>query len=370
MSRPRIHNGQAGWTHLLQSVGDIVTMNKMLLHRLARGPTIRIQRENVGQTAGHASQAAMAVDGYTVDSEAGLAVTVWTYGATLVEVLVPDRTGRRTNVVLRLPDLGAYEDRSRNPYLGAVLGRYCRCVSDGRLVLNGIRYNLDRNDGRHHFHGGSIGFDRLVWDADAGLDGGAGEIRLRLLNADGEQGYPGELSVEVTYRVESPNRLVLDYRATTTADTVVGLTNHAFWNLAGGGRIDDHRLAVNAVRYLRFDADLIPVDGPPASVVGTPLDFRQSRSIGTDRLDNFLVLDDSAWAAELVDPSSGRVMAVTTDQPGLGVYSGDGLPEPRTGLSLQTSAWPDAPNRADYPPVRLSPGEVYVHRTVHEFTVH
>jgi aldose 1-epimerase len=330
---------------------------------------MRIRRATVGRTAGHASQPARTVEAYTVDSGAGLAITVWTHGATLVEVLVPDRTGRRTNVVLRLDDLGAYQDRARNPYLGAVLGRYCRCVSGGRFALDGLRYDLDRNDGPHHFHGGSIGFDRLVWAADAGLDGGAGEVRLRLLSPDGDQGYPGALSAEMTYRVDSPNRLTLQYRATTTAATIVGLTNHAFWNLAGGGPVDGHRLAVNAARYVAFDADLIPVDGPPGSVSATRLDFRQARVLGADQLDNFLILDDPTWAAELVDPASGRVMSVTTDQPGLGVYSGDGLPEPRTGICLQTSAWPDAPNRADYPSVRLAPGETYEHRTIHEFSL-
>jgi len=332
-----------------------------------RGTPMEIRREIVGTAAAAAGQPSTEVSGYTLDTGAGLAVTVWTYGATLVQVRLPDRTGQVANVTRRLPDLAAYQDRGRNPYLGAVLGRFCRCVSGGRFLLDGVEHALDRNDGRHQIHGGPAGFDRFVWDAEAARDGDALAVRLRLRRPDGDQGYPGAVSAQVTYTVSADWRLTLEYRAQATASTVVGLTSHAFWNLAGGGSIDGHRLAINASRRVPLDAELIPLPGPPAAVGGGPLDYRAARALGSARLDDFFVLDYPAWAAELADPVSGRSMRIITDQRGLGVYSGDGLEPARTGLSLQASAWPDAPNRADYPSCRLDPGQVYRQRTMHEF---
>jgi aldose 1-epimerase len=330
---------------------------------------MEIRREVIGTTAGHAAQPATEVSAYTLDTQAGLAVTVWTYGATLVEVHIPDRAGQLANVTRRLPDLGSYEDRRRNPYLGAMLGRFCRCVSGGQFRLGGAEYVLDRNDGPHHIHGGSLGFDRFVWAAETGRDGDALAVRLRLTRPDGDQGYPGAVTAEVTYTASPDMRLILEYWAVTTASTIIGLTSHAFWNLAGGGSIADHLLAVNASRCLLLDAEFIPLPGAPLDVGGGRLDYRISRRIGDDRLDDFFVLDDPAWAAELHEPATGRVMRIRTDQRGLGIYSGDGLDPPRTGLCLQASAWPDAPNRADYPSCRLDPGEIYRQRTVHEFAI-
>jgi aldose 1-epimerase len=330
---------------------------------------MEIHHQLVGSTAGHSAQAPTPVESYTLDTGAGLTVTVWTYGATLVEVLVPGRDRRTANVTVRLPDLANYEDRLRNPYIGAVLGRFCRCVAGGRFQLDGVEHRLDRNDGRHHLHGGSVGFDRFVWDAEAGRDGDALAVRLRLDRPDGDQGYPGALSAEVTYRASSDGRLRLDYQATATASTIVGLTSHAFWNLAGAGRVDGHRLRLNASRCVALDDELIPVPGAPASIAGTRLDYARQRPLGSDRLDNFFVVDNSAWAAELTEPTNGRAMRVVTDQPGLGVYTGEGLRPPRAGLSLQSSAFPDAPNRADFPSCRLEPSETYRHHIVHEFTV-
>ncbi|MEU1786815.1 aldose epimerase family protein [Streptomyces sparsogenes] len=328
-----------------------------------------IRRETVGTTAGHAGQGPTRVDAYTLDTGEGLAITVWTYGAGLVEVLVPDREGHPDNVVVNLPDLAAYQDRARNPYVGSTVGRYCRCVADGRLVLDGVTYELDRNDGRHHLHGGGIGFDRYVWQARPEPRGDAAALRLRLDSPDGDQGYPGALSAEVVYEVAPGGRLTFAYEATTTASTVVGLTNHAFWNLAGSGPIDGHTLAVNSTRTTLFDDRLIPLPGPPADIAGGPLDYATPRTVGHHALDNCFVLDDPAWAAELHDPVSGRAMRVVTDQPGLGVYTADGFTgRRRSGICLEAGALPDAPNRADYPPVRLDPGEVYRHRTVHHFS--
>ncbi|MER5704967.1 aldose epimerase family protein [Micromonospora sp. NPDC002296] len=328
----------------------------------------RVRQRQVGVTGPDGPDAGRAVDEITL-SAGDIDVTVWTYGATLVEVVVPDRAGDRSNVVCRLPDLAAYEDRALNAYVGSTVGRYCRGVRDGTFLLDGTRYTLDRNAGRHHLHGGTDGFDRRVWQAR--VEEGPDQVAavLTLVSPDGDQGYPGELTAEVAYRLHAAGRLTFEYRASTTAPTLVGLTNHAFWNLAGAGTVDSHLLALNAERIVPFDEELFPLAGPLFPLAGTRLDFRVPRRIGADRLDNFFVLDEPRWAAELHDERSGRRMRVVTDQPGLGVYSGDGLFAPRAGLALEAGAWPDAPNLSDVPSVRLDPGQTYRHRTVHEFSV-
>lgn len=327
---------------------------------------MEIRREAIGVSAGHEAQEPAPVETFTLDTGTGLAVTVWTLGASLVEVLVADRSGRRGNVVVRLPDLAAYEAPG-NRYLGATLGRYARCIAGGVLSLDGRQYVLDSNEGEHHVHGGSIGFDRFVWQAEAGREANVLTLRLWLDRPDGDQGYPGAIHAETTYIVE-PERLTFAHRATATALTVVALTNHASWNLAGARTIDGHRLAINAERALIVDEELIPV-GDPVPVGGGPLDFASARTIGGERLDHSFVLDDPAWAAELEEPASGRVMRVVTDQPGLQVYSGDVLDPARAGICLQTGAWPDSPNRPHFPSSRLAVGETYRHVTTHEFSV-
>ncbi|MEV0829263.1 aldose epimerase family protein [Nonomuraea rubra] len=330
---------------------------------------MKIVRTPVGRTNGRKPAD---VHAYTLDSGNGFSATVWTYGATLVEVLVPDAAGRVDNVVVRLPDLDSYEDRRRNAYVGATVGRYCRCVSGGRFPLDGVVHELDRNEGAHHVHGGTLGFDRQVWEADAATRGDRLVLRLTLESPDGDQGYPGDVTAEARYELGPGRRLAFEFGAVTTAPTIVGLTNHAFWNLSGGSEpIDGHRLALNSRRTVAFDDELIPLPGPPRDVTGTALDYTLNytgpRLLAGARLDNFFVLDDPAWAAELSHEASGRVMRVTTDQPGLGVYSADHYHRPRAGLCLEAGAWPDAPNRPDFPSARLDPGQSYLHRTVHEF---
>ncbi|MFC4585730.1 galactose mutarotase [Sphaerisporangium corydalis] len=322
----------------------------------------------MGTTRGHAGAGPAPVHAYTLDTGHGLAITVWTYGATLVEVLVPDRAGHAANVVVRLPDLAAYEDPAVNAYVGSTVGRYCRCVANGTFTLDGVVHELDRNDGRHHVHGGPLGFDRFVWDAEAETTGDRLVLRLRLDSPDGDQGYPGALTAEARYEVDRHGRLTFGYSATTTASTFAGLTNHAFWNLSGtGGTVDGHLLAVNSARVVGFDPELIPLPGPPRDVTGTALDRRTARPVGDDRLDHFYALGDPGWAADLTHEASGRAMRVVTDQPGMGVYSADHFRWPRAGICLETGAWPDAPNRQDFPSARLDPGQTYGHRTTHEF---
>ncbi|MEV6421248.1 aldose epimerase family protein [Streptomyces sp. NPDC051662] len=361
---------------------------------------------------------------YTLGGGDGFAVTVWTYGATLVEVLAPDPEGHRANVVARLPDLAAYQDRARNPYVGATIGRYCRGISHGRFRLDGTEYRLERNDGPHHVHGGTWGMDRYVWEAEADHDGDEAVLRMRLTSPDGDQGYPGELRTEAVYRVGPDQRLTVEYRATASAPTIVGFTNHAFWNLAGAGTVDGHWLRLNARHAVVFDAQLMPLAGDPVPVVGTALDFTGHRRLNAVVLDNCYVLerhfaplgiaplgiapldvgqtgvghtdvgqtgvghtgvghtgvgDDSVgrlsadgegWVATLSDGGSGRMMRVYTDQPAVGVYSADHWAQrPRVGLCLETGPLPDAPNRSDYPSCRLDPGGLYRARTVYRFSV-
>jgi aldose 1-epimerase len=325
---------------------------------------MRISRARIGTSAGHAEQPPTPVDAYTLDTGAGLAVTVWAYGASLVEVLVPDREGRTGNVVVRLPDLAAYES---NRYMGATIGRYARCIAGASLAIDGTEYQLDRNEGRHHVHGGTLGFDRFVWSVvDAGREGDELGLTLRLDRPDGDQGYPGAVSATTVYRVTRDRRLTFEHRATTTASTVVDLTNHAAWNLAGAGVVDGHRLRIDADAVLMVDDELIP-QGRPVPVAGGRLDYTTGREIASDRLDHCFALAGGTWAAELHDPRSGRTMRISTDQPGLQVYSGDGLPRPRSGICLQTGTWPNSPNRPDFPSARLDPGSVYRHVTTHDF---
>jgi len=296
-----------------------------------------------------------------------LIVEAWTYGASLIEVSVPDRRGELANICLRLPDLESYLDPRRNHYVGCVMGRFARCVRHGRLALDGQVHQLTRNLGDHHFHGGARGFDKFVWAGDIERTSAGLDLIFRLTRPEGDEGYPGAVAVETRYRLMVDGSLVIEHRGRADAVTVLGMTSHVFWNLAGAGQIDDHRLLINAARYVDADAEFIPLPGPPRAVAGTDLDLRTSRRLGARRLDQCFVIE-GAQAARLEHARSGRIMSLETDQPGLAVYTGDGLPLPRGGLCLQTGDWPDAPNRADFPSARLAPGETYLHRSRYLFS--
>jgi aldose 1-epimerase len=343
---------------------------------------LNIRRTLVGTSRGHAHQAPSPVEAYTLDTGTGFAISVWTFGATLVEVWVPDRSGRIDNVVRRLPDLESYEERSQNPYVGSTVGRYSRCIAGGVLRLDGAAYPLACNYGKDHFHGGPLGFDRFVWRAEAAQHATELELRLYLDSPDGDQGYPGALATEASYRLTNSGRLSFEYTATTSKSTVVALTNHAYWNLAGAGQINDHQLTLRSPHVLMVDEALIP-SGGPVSVLGTVFDYTEPRLLGDAKLDHCYVWADASRSARAVTPSparpclevaelyhaaSGRLMRVSTDQPGLQMYSGEVLAEPRGGLCFEAGAWPNCPNRPDYPSSRLDPGGVYRQTTVHEFS--
>jgi len=328
-----------------------------------------VRREPFGITRGHAAEGPRPVEAYHLDNGCGMAAIVLTYGAILAQCRVPDRYGRAENVILGLPTLGSYESPSLNPNIaGAVLGRYARCVSGGCFELNGHSYQLDIGEDGHHFHGGSLGFHRFVWEAEAEADAQGARVWLRLDRPDGDMGYPSAVTVGATYLLDVAGRLTITYRGTTGRSTILALTSHAFWNLAGHGTVDGHHLAVNASRVVTTDGQHIP-RGPLAEVAGGGLDWRKAHPIGARKIDHCYWLDDSTWAATLYEPIGGRMMRVTTDQLGLAIYSGDGLPIGRAGFCLQTGALPDAPNRPDFPSVRLDPGVEYCHEVTYAFSV-
>jgi aldose 1-epimerase len=289
----------------------------------------------------------------------GTTVAVLTYGGIVQRVELAG-----VNVVLGYDDLASYTSAAyaaSMPYYGAIIGRYGNRIAGARFTLDGRTYELPANNGPNSLHGGEAGFHVRVWDAEP-VPGG---VRLTRTSPDGECGYPGTLEVAVTYALDAEDRLRIDYAATTDAPTVVNLTNHSYWNLAGGGTIDDHELRIAASRYTPVDLELIPT-GELAGVAGTPMDFRQARRIGAYDYDHNWVLDGDAW---LRDPSSGRTLTISTTEPGLQFYAGGMLSAPRAGLALETQHFPDSPNRTGFPPTVLRPGETFSSTTVLAFGV-
>ncbi len=331
-----------------------------------------------GTTSGNASQGPTDVDRYRLETDR-IAIEVLTFGAHLVRVDVPDQAGVPDNVVLTLPDLEAYEDADRNVSMGAVVGRVANRIAAGSFEIDGQTYNLDCNLAPNHIHGGSTGFGRLVWTVvDASADGDTARLELQLISPDGHEGYPGEVTVNVTYTVE-PGRLTMHYQATTTAPTPIGLTNHAYWNLAGassGATVEGHVLQLDADAFLPVDGTAIPT-GEIADVDNTPMDLRAPTPLslpieGMSGFDHcFVVPGDLAHpCVSLSEASTGRSMLVSTDQVGVQVYTGNFLGgefTPFGAVCLETQRFPDSPNQPSFPSVILRPGETYSSTTVHEF---
>ena len=311
-----------------------------------------------------------------------------------MSLLVPDRQGKLGDVVLGYDSLAEYIAKS--PYFGCLVGRYGNRIAKGEFKLDGRTYALAKNDGENHLHGGRTGFDKVVWSAKPLLADNHLGLQLQYLSKDGEEGYPGALSVTVTYTLSDQDEFIVDYLATTDKATVVNLTHHSYFNLDGADRDTlDHLLTINADFFTPVDRGLIPT-GEVRAVNGTPMDFTRPRAIGTDlpSKDPQLVIGhgyDHNWvlrknrdvlslAARLMGPKSGRVMEILTTEPGIQFYGGgwlDGTIVGRqgkvygrcSGLCLETQHFPNSPNQADFPPTVLRPGETFRSRTVHRFSV-
>src|SRR5580692_3852773 len=319
-----------------------------------------------------------AVDLYTLKSD-GIEASIMTYGARVVSIKTPDRAGKMANVVLGYSGLDGYLDDGKT-YFGAIVGRYGNRIALGKFSIDGHQYQVPVNNNANSLHGGTVGFDKLVWQARAIADG----VEMTLVSKDGDQGYPGTLTVHVRYTVHN-RALRIDYSMSTDKTTVVNLTNHSYFNLAGDGRgtILGDELTLPADKYTPVDAGLIPT-GVLATVEGTPFDFRKATVIGARINDNNEQLKiaggyDHNWvlrgkngeiktAARVYDPASGRVLTVTTTEPGVQFYTGNSLDGTKfgkaqeghvknSGLCLETQHFPDSPNHPSFPTTELKPGE-------------
>ncbi|MCM1941839.1 galactose mutarotase [Streptomyces sp. G3] len=324
----------------------------------------------------------------------GTRMKVLSYGGVVQSLEIPDRRGRYANVSLGFDNLDDYVARS--PHFGALIGRYGNRIAKGRFTLDGKEYQLSVNDGENSLHGGALGFDYRVWDVEPFTRGSDTGLVLHYTSVDGEMGYPGTLRAKVTYTLTRRGDWRIDYEATTDKATVVNLTSHVYWNLAGegSGTIEDHELSIAASRFTPTDAGLIPT-GELARVSGTPFDFRRAKPIGRDireahpqlvtakGFDHNWVLDKGITErpehiATLRDHASGRTLRIATDQPGLQFYSGNFLDGTLTGpggslyrqgdaLCLETQHFPDSPNHPSFPSTVLRPGQTYRTSTVHSF---
>jgi aldose 1-epimerase len=327
---------------------------------------------------------------FTLTNDSGCEVSILTCGGAVTSVNVPDRDGQVGDVVLGFDQPGDY--LGPHPYFGSLVGRCCNRIADGRFSLQGVSFQLTRNDGPHHLHGGLCGFDRKIWHARP-LETGAG-LELNTFSCDGEEGYPGNLQVRVVYRLTDDNCLGITYQAETDAPTVVNLTHHGYFNLGNTGDILDHWLMLPASTIVEVDASAIPT-GEIRSIARTGLDFHRPQRIGAilgqnpellryGGLDHCFVLDrpgrELTLAAELFAPDTGRRMRVYTTEPALQVYTAnyfDGsitgksgrMYDRYAGICFEAQHFPDSPNQPSFPTITLQPGDIYSQTTIYQFDV-
>jgi aldose 1-epimerase len=335
------------------------------------------------------------VDLYTLTNHQGMQASITNYGATLVSLGVPDRVGELNDVTLGFDSLKAYQQGSY--FFGCIVGRYANRIAGGKFTLPGKTYVLEQNEGDNHLHGGSKGFDKAVWQVEGSDSGPPAVLRFKHKSRDGEGGYPGNLSTTVAYYLTDENELKIEYDAQTDRSTVVNLTHHAYYNLAGAGSgdITGHMLTIFADHFTPVDQRLIPT-GELRPVADTPMDFRQPVEIGAriNADDEQLVLGhgyDHNWvlnkeegaldiAARVIEPRSGRIMEVYTTEPGIQFYTGNFLDDRisgkegqiygrRGGFCLETQHFPNSPNQPDFPSTVLNPGDTYRQTTIYQFLV-
>jgi aldose 1-epimerase len=339
-----------------------------------------------------------AVELYTLKNAKGAEATITTFGARVVTLRMPDRAGKFDDIVLGFDNLDGYLQTPPPPYFGATIGRYGNRIARGKFKLDGKTYKLAANNGANHLHGGNIGFDKSVWTAKPGTGASVASVAMTYLSKDGEEGYPGNLTATVTYTLTDDNELQIVYSATTDQDTVVNLTNHSYFNLAGQGEGDilGHVVMINADRFTPVDQGLIPT-GELEKVDGTPFDFRQPTPIG-DRIDakdpqialgmgydqNFVLNRSGSsleLAARVTEPKTGRVMEVLTTEPGMQFYTSNfldgtlkgvgGKTYPRrSAFCMETQHFPDSPNHTNFPSTTLKAGGTYHSETVYRFSAH
>jgi aldose 1-epimerase len=355
-------------------------------------PTSNDQQPGVTKSTFGSLPDGQPVDLYTLRNTAGMEAKITNYGGIIVSLTAPDREGQFADVTLGFDSLNAYV--AKNPYFGALIGRYGNRIAKGKFTLDGKEYTLPTNDGPNSLHGGVKGFDKVLWTATP-VEGDEPTLKLAYTAKDGEEGYPGNLVVEVTYKLQKDNSLKIDYQATTDKPTVVNLTNHTYFNLAGKGTILDHEVTLNADHFLPVNETLIPT-GERRAVANTPFDFMKSTGIGqrindsSDVQIKYGLGYDHAWilsgkekteklAATVYEPSTGRVLEVFTTEPAIQFYTGNFLDgtltgkagivyQKRSGLCLETEHYPDAPNQQTFPTTTLKPGETYRTTTTYTFT--
>jgi len=366
----------------------ICAASLLLLDSAAKGQG-KITHESFGKTADGQN-----VELYTLTNRRGAEAKITNYGGIVTALKLPDRNGKFDDIVLGFDNLDAY--LKGHPYFGALIGRYGNRIAKGRFTLDGVEYKLAVNNGENHLHGGIKGFDKVVWHAKPLKVPAGAALELTYLSKDGEEGYPGNLSVKVTYTLTEANELKIDYAATTDKATVLNLTHHSYFNLAGQGNGDilSHQLMLNASSFTPTDAGSIPT-GELKSVVGTPFDFTKATPIGA-RINqddqqlkfahgydhNFVVngkIGQLRRAAVVSEANSGRVMEVWTTEPGIQFYTGNFLDgtltgkdgkvyQQRFGFCLETQHYPDSPNKPNFPPTVLPKGQFYHTTTIYRFS--
>jgi aldose 1-epimerase len=324
---------------------------------------------------------------FTLKNAGGMIAQITNYGGIVTSLVVPDRNGNFEDVVLGFDTLEEY--LGGHPYFGAIVGRYANRISRGRFEIGGEEYRLATNNGNNHLHGGIVGLDKRVWNFETRYEDGGSSLVLTYLSPQGEEGYPGNLSLTVIYTLNDDNELRVTFMAETDRPTPVNLSHHGYFNLTGGREnVLGHELTINAARYTEVNSELIPTGALP-EVEGSPMDFRKAKPIGRDigrvpgGYDHNYVLDgregELRTAAVLYEPKSGRRMEVLTTQPGVQLYTGNFLDGSLTGkmqqvynqydgLCLETQHFPDSPNHPHFPNTILKPGEEYNHTAIYRFS--